>query len=212
MNARIKSMAIVSTILAGVVAAGAQQPERRQQQRQNTPDEYGQKQCCPACGAPLAALRQRNQNQSRQYAAGQQFQGRRNAQQLAPQQRQQILQRFDRDGDGKLSEQERNAVKARIQQRMQGTTPRFEPNRQRDAKQELQRPQQEKSTTAQRRPFQAKRQTVIQLFDSDGDGVLSSQEKTAMKKEFKELLADKQAEKSRSPRKEKRAPEADDAD
>ena len=59
------------------------------------------------------------QFQGQQPQAQRQSQGRR---QLTPQQRQKILQRFDRDGDGRLSEQERTVLKKRMQSRQRQST------------------------------------------------------------------------------------------
>lgn len=124
MNARITTIALA--ILTGTITASGHPQQRRQkpQQRRPNPAFGQQEQRCPACGAPQQQPQQRKQPQ-RQDRERPQFQdrGQNPPRQFSPQQRQnmqqmhrQILQRYDRDGDGRLSERERQAVKRALMQ------------------------------------------------------------------------------------------------
>ncbi len=72
--------------------------------------------------------------------------------------REQMMQRFDVDGDGQLSRAEKETLRRERAKRNKGT-------------QGGQRPSREK---------------VIQRFDTDGDGQLNETERVALRKEFKQ--------------------------
>ena len=165
MNANIKTLSMVTAVLAGAIIASGQPQERRQRRQQPIP-RLGAEQNCPACGAPRQNRQPRFQDQRRgvsqqradmgqqyrhqggaaqnpqfkprqQHSGTPQFQGRNRRQQGQPQftpqqrqriqqhiqqqnqarQRQQVLRRFDGDGDGILSERERQSLRREIQKR-----------------------------------------------------------------------------------------------
>ncbi len=121
MKTRTKTTALVAALLTGATIAGAHQPEQRRQgpPHGQQPQWQAPQQVCPHCGS--SGVRQqpkfqqrRRQPQSQRRQQQPQFQQRRQQQPQLQQHRRQLLKKFDRDGDGRLSEKERKALKKHI--------------------------------------------------------------------------------------------------
>ena len=81
--------------------------------------------------------------------------------------REEILKKFDTDGDGRLSEEERAALRASIAGRRGGA------NASRAAK-----------PNSEGRKSRVDKKELLEKFDTDGDGKLSSQERAAAREAF----------------------------
>ena len=172
MNIRIKTLAIVSTVLAGAITASGQPQERRQRQQQ--PElRLRAERTCPACGAPR--LSQQRRFQGRRYGVSQQKpnRGRQYRRQGAIAQNPQAPPRQRRSGAPQF--QGRN--------RQQQGSPQFTP-------QQRQRIQQQKQVQ-QRKP-------LFKRFDGDGDGRLSEQEWQSLKREIQKRSRAPQTDESSS--------------
>ncbi len=86
---------------------------------------------------------------------------------LNPEERQKILEKFDKDGDGKLNEEERKAA--------------FEAHRERIGRERGQRVG----------PGEGERAMMLEKFDADGDGKLNEAERAKMREEMRKRMQKK---------------------
>jgi Ca2+-binding EF-hand superfamily protein len=83
---------------------------------------------------------------------------------LTPEERRKIMEKFDKDGDGKLNEEERKAA--------------FEAHRERIGKERGER----------RGPGEGERAMMLEKFDADGDGKLNEAERAKMREEMRKRM------------------------
>lgn len=107
-----------------------------------------------------------------------------NPQQISPKpNKRALLEKFDVNGDGKLSQEEREAAKSVIQQRRAAINSKYDKDG--DGKlnaQEREAAREEIKALQREYPFLSKRSTqtrIIQRFDQDGDGQLNREERQA---------------------------------
>lgn len=131
MKTGIKTAVIFTTLLAGTLITDAHPQGRGQQQKrscQNAP--LFQQQGCPVCGNPH--FRPQHLRRNQQAPHPQMRKGSKRCTGSSPQQREQIKQRkqqailnlFDTNRDGQLSENERQSVRQALQGRLDGTAKR----------------------------------------------------------------------------------------
>lgn len=89
-----------------------------------------------------------------------------------------ILEKFDKDGDGKLNEEERAAAKAAREEMMEARKKEMLEKFDKDGDGKL---NEEERAAAQ----EARKQMMLEKFDKDGDGELNDDEKAAMKEAMK---------------------------
>jgi len=88
-----------------------------------------------------------------------------------------IIARFDKDGDGKLNEEEREAAKAGRKEMMEA--------RRKEMLEKFDTDKDGELSEAEKEAMQAARkQMMLEKFDKDGDGELSDDEKAGMRKEM----------------------------
>ena len=123
MKTGIKTAGILTALLAGTIVAGAQQQgrgQRKQVEGQNTPES--QQQECPTCGNPRFRSQQHRQDQRKPHIKrGVQKSQQQQQKQIKQRKRKAILELFDTNRDGQLSETERQAVRNAMQGRRNGT-------------------------------------------------------------------------------------------
>ncbi len=88
-----------------------------------------------------------------------------------------LLEKFDVNGDGKLSQEEREAAKSAAQQTRAAIIAKYDKDG--DGKLNAQEREAAKSAAQQTRA------AIIAKYDKDGDGKLNAQEREAAKEEFK---------------------------
>jgi hypothetical protein len=86
-----------------------------------------------------------------------------------------IIEKFDKDGDGKLNEQEREAAKAAREEMMEARRKEMLAKFDKDGDGKL-------SDEEEEAMREARRKMMMEKFDKDGDGELSDDEKAAMRK------------------------------
>ena len=89
-----------------------------------------------------------------------------------------IIEKFDKDGDGKLNEDERAAAKAWHMEMMKARKKEMLKKFDKDGDGELNEAEREEAKAA-------RKQMILEKFDEDGDGELNDDEKAAMKKAMK---------------------------
>lgn len=133
MKTRIKTTAILTALLAGTVIAGAhpQGPHQWQQKGRHGQGQFQRKgHGCPTCGSPqFRPQRQRPQHSGpgfQQDESQSNFRPKRQGQRgpkphqrekMKQRKRQAILEHFDTDKDGQLSQEERQAVQEAMKER-----------------------------------------------------------------------------------------------
>jgi hypothetical protein len=93
-----------------------------------------------------------------------------------------IVKKFDKDGDGKLSEEEREAAKESLKKEM---LTKFD----KDGDGELSDEEREAAKKERMEKHEASKKEMLKKFDTNGDGELNDQEKEAMKKAMQEHRA-----------------------
>jgi Ca2+-binding EF-hand superfamily protein len=99
---------------------------------------------------------------------------------MGPEMRQKILEQFDKDGDGKLNEDERKAAREAAKARMQDRKGAFIEKWDTDGDGELN----EEERAAVKEAMEAKRKEFLDKYDEDGDGKLSEEERKAAHKDI----------------------------
>jgi Ca2+-binding EF-hand superfamily protein len=88
-----------------------------------------------------------------------------------------ILKKFDKDGDGKLNEEEREAAKAAREEMMKARKKEMLEKFDKDGDGKL-------SEEEEKAAREAMRKRMLEKFDKDGDGELSEAERAEMRKEM----------------------------
>ncbi len=89
-----------------------------------------------------------------------------------------VIEKFDKDGDGKLNEEEREAAKAGRKEMMEARKKEMIAKFDTDGDGELSEEEREAAKAA-------RKQMMLEKFDKDGDGELSDDEKAEMRKAMK---------------------------
>ena len=121
MKTRVKTAAVLTALIAGSLAIEARPKQAKQGQRFRREE----------CSRPCPCHHERNRPRQGQYQQPRQQRLTpeqcermerqwRNQRQISARQRERALQRFDRDGDGRLSERERAAARKAWRKQMEG--------------------------------------------------------------------------------------------
>ena len=104
-----------------------------------------------------------------------------------------VIAKFDKDGDGKLNEEERAAAKAERGEMMKGRKQEMLEKFDKDGDGELNEEEREAAHAGMK-------QKMLEKFDTDGDGTLNDTEKAAMKEAMKDRPGGPRAGKKHGPR------------
>ena len=99
-----------------------------------------------------------------------------------------FLEKFDTDGDGKLSEQEREAAKAAMEEKRDAFIAKYDKDGDGKLNEEERKAAREewKDQDRPNPPGGPSRERIIKRFDKDGDGKLNEEEREAAKAAMKE--------------------------
>lgn len=89
-----------------------------------------------------------------------------------------LLEKYDKDGDGKLNAEEREAARAELVKQAPQDDPEAQPIRERRTPEEIARDRRRTEFDARRRQFEL-------LYDKNKDGELSDEERDALQEEFR---------------------------
>lgn len=99
-----------------------------------------------------------------------------------------LIEKFDTDGDGKLSEQEREAAKAAMGEKRDAFIAKYDKDGDGKLNEEERKAAKEewKAQDRPKPPGGPSRERIIKRFDKDGDGKLNEEEREAAKAAMKE--------------------------
>jgi len=97
--------------------------------------------------------------------------------------RNKLLEKYDKDGDGKLNEAEREAARAEFTKQAPATKPTEAPSRTRKPIEGGNNPEGRRGGPS-REDMEARRAAFMKQYDKDGDGEISEEERAAMRAEF----------------------------
>jgi Ca2+-binding EF-hand superfamily protein len=107
--------------------------------------------------------------------------------------RNKLLEKYDKDGDGKLNEAEREAARAEFTKQAPATKPQDAPSRTRKPIEGGDNPQGRRGGPS-REDMEARRAEFMKQFDKDGDGEISEEERAAMREQFEKRREEFRAE------------------
>lgn len=106
--------------------------------------------------------------------------------------RNKLLEKYDKDGDGKLNEAEREAARAEFSKQAPETKPQDAPTRNR-ARIDGDR-REGRRGGFNREEMEARRAEFMKRYDKDGDGEINEEERAAMREEFEKRREEARAE------------------
>jgi Ca2+-binding EF-hand superfamily protein len=104
-----------------------------------------------------------------------------------------MTEKFDKDGDGKLSAEEKTAAKAEFKEKMAVHKAKFMANLDANGADALSEEDMAAMKDAAMEMMAGHKAKFMEKFDKDGDGELSEEEKTAAKAARKEKMAERKA-------------------
>jgi hypothetical protein len=93
-----------------------------------------------------------------------------------------MTEKFDKDGDGKLSEEEKAAAKAAHKEKMAERKAKFMEKFDKDGDGDVSEEEMTAAKAAHKEKVAERKAKFMEKFDKDGDGTLSEEEKAAIKK------------------------------
>ena len=102
--------------------------------------------------------------------------------QMSPEMRQKMLEKYDADGDGKLSDEERATAKAEMQGKREAMQSQMLEKYDTDGDGKLS----DEEKQAAKADREAKRAEMLEKYDTDGDGKLNESEREAAKADMSE--------------------------